>query len=189
MQNLDSKATQYWALGDTLIGYLIDGLVFCIDNKYFDYNNPKCSRDYQYYTFWSAASQWFAKKATGSAHVMLSGNYQTAILKSSTFYSIELPNIENVKKLTVLLLHAPNREKHETCSTGKSLGELKENLKSRDIEYDCNESSKDIFFYLCFKDSQSTECSKFFTSVSSGLTGSNFICIFLIIFGFIFLTK
>lgn len=147
-----------WSLEDTLIGFLIDRLVFCVDSQSFDYKNQNCKEKIEYTSFWNAASKWFAEKSRGTAYVMLNGDYKTAVYNKSTFYKIELPNMRNVQKLITLLVSTPGNVKYETCASGKSLEDMKEYLMTKKIEYECIDNSKEILFYMCFKNPLAKEC-------------------------------
>jgi hypothetical protein len=128
-----------------------------VDSQSFDYYNPHCKGTIEYKTFWNAASKWFAKKSKGSALVLLSGNYKTAVYNGSTFYKYELPYI-NINKLNVLLVSSPDSKRYETCATGSSLNELKEYLLTKNIQYECIDNSNELIFYMCFKHPSTQEC-------------------------------
>ena len=87
------------------------------------------------------------------------GSRQYAVSNTSTFFTQELPNLKNVTKLTVFLLHTSNFY-NETCSNGASLKTLEKILKNKNIEYECKDNG--IFYskFICSLSSKSAECSK-----------------------------
>ena len=152
-----------------MIGFLINDLVFCVDSQSFDYNNPNCKGTIEYKTFWNAASTWFAKKARGTALVLLNANFKTAVYNGSTFYKYELPYI-NIDRLKVLLISTPDVVRYETCVAGKSLISLQEYLLSKNIQYECIENSSEITFFMCFKYPKAKECQDILLNSSNFFT-------------------
>ncbi len=159
------------SLEDTFNGFLLDELVFCIGGGDFNYTDSNCNRDLQFFTFWNAASKKFAEKASGEILVVLNGSRtQGAVVNTSTFYTQELPNFKNVKRLKVLLLHSPSGYKVETCASGKSLENLKVILKEKKIDYECTDNPKEILFFMCFQDPMSKECQSVKFSLDTGVS-------------------
>jgi len=112
-------------------------------------------------TFWNAASKNFARKAKGFVNVVLNGSRSIgAISNRSTFVNYELTelNKDKITQVKVLLLHAPDQPKHETCKEPKSLLYLEKILKEKEIDYSCEDNPDNILLLLCFYDPFSKEC-------------------------------
>ena len=110
------------------------------------------------------------------------GSRTYAISNTSTFYTQELPNFKNVRKLSVLLLQTPGGKAVETCANGKTLKDLEANLKMRNISYTCEDNPKTILFLMCFQDPYSKQCQSVKISLNnSGILTFNKPLIFFII--------
>jgi hypothetical protein len=161
--NAISKAQHYWAIGDTLNGFLLDALTFCVSSNTneFIYDIACPQADCKFRNFWNAASRKFAQQASGNIFVVLNGTRTYgALSNTSTFYLHELPQITStsINKVSVLLLHNPDQPKYETCANGKSIKVLQQILADRNIDFECTDNPKSLVFYMCFEDPLSNEC-------------------------------
>lgn len=175
---------------------MFNELTFCSAAGQNYFSNVSCPRDCvtSNNPFWNAASINFARKASGSALVVLNGTRTVgALLNTSTFYRHELPQLSsnNVKMLKVLLLHDPDKPKYETCDKPVTLNTLKALLADKSIEYQCEDNPDNIIFLMCFQNPLSRECQAIKYSINSAssphsLVGSFFSlaysCLVFIIF-------
>ena len=169
---VDTKTRQYWSLEDTFSGNLLNELMFCPNKTLAGFNYDSCPADCvtRNSMFWNAASADFAKKASGYINVILNGTRTSgAIANYSTFFNYELPNFKSdrIKQVKVLLLHSPGQQKYETCSEPKSLVTLKNLLKQKNIDYECEDNPTDILLLMCFYDPFSKECQSVKYSLNS----------------------
>ncbi len=83
-----------------------------------------------------------------------------AISNRSTFVNYELTELtkEKISQVKVLLLHAPDQPKHETCKEPKSLVYLENILREKEIGYSCEDNPENILLLMCFYDPFSKEC-------------------------------
>lgn len=147
---------------DTLIGYILNELIFCsAHNESFFRNFCQSECVTRNNPFWNAASINFARKTSGHALVILNGTRNIgAFSNSSTFYKYELPELRSgyVQALNVLLVITPGQEIYETCSKPKTLTKLKEILDKKNILYLCEENSFNVLLIICYQNSFSREC-------------------------------
>ena len=159
---------------DTLAGFLLNNLRFCssLGKQDFDYSLCPVNCGIRNVTFWYAASADFARKASGYINIVLNGTRTNgAVSNTSTFFLYELPNLNStkVKSLKVLLLHAPDQVKYETCKNPKTLVDLQKALTDKNILYQCEDNPKSIQAFMCFQDSTTKECQSVNYALNIGL--------------------
>ncbi|KAK7480475.1 hypothetical protein BaRGS_00028292 [Batillaria attramentaria] len=126
---------RYVTLEDTLIGYLVDGLIWCGQGIEPGMNYTRCPSwtDCPLETsesFWASASKTFASSASGDVYVMLDGSQ-----RDKPAY----------------------RRDSETCTNG-SLELLQADVTSRGFEFICEDDPQAILHLLCADNPSDREC-------------------------------
>ncbi|XP_028290433.1 ADP-ribosyl cyclase/cyclic ADP-ribose hydrolase 1-like [Gouania willdenowi] len=129
-------------LEDTLLGFVLDDLIWCGKKGSSDTfttgcpNNNNCVNN-PVHSFWKRASAAFAEAACGAVPVMVSGSITTPFHPASIFASVEVKRFKApiVTNLTVVLV----TEKHNVARcTDPSLKDLRKEL-DKGIQYNCKE--------------------------------------------------
>ncbi|XP_071950147.1 ADP-ribosyl cyclase/cyclic ADP-ribose hydrolase-like [Antedon mediterranea] len=150
---------------DTLIGYLMNNLMFCGSTSS-GLNYAECpgwgSCNDPMSTFWDSASKSFASRANGNIAVLLSGsNADGAYRNYSVFARIEVPNLnpDSISNLRIIVSHdiGKTNPKHETCDDG-SLLTLKADLDKRELPYTCEEDTAQLTYVQCSSNVDAKEC-------------------------------
>lgn len=171
-----ADGSRYVTLEDTLIGYMVDGLVWCGQSIDPGINYTRCPSwddcpSEASEAFWAAASKTFAQSAQGRVTVMLDGSNanQPAYRTNSFFGKHELPNLNRqlVTQVDVLLTHPLDITPAENCSTG-SLVSLKQDVTSRSFAFTCEDDPDAILHLLCVDDSSDRACQFASKSLYSG---------------------
>lgn len=157
---------RYVTLEDTLIGYLVDGLVWCGQGSPPGMNYSRCPSwmDCPLETsesFWASASKTFASSAKGEVAVMLDGSRSDtpAYRRDSFFSKYELPFLDEkaVTRVLVFLTHPLNSPAYESCFNG-SLALLEQDVSSRGFEFQCEDDPAAILHLLCADNPSDREC-------------------------------
>lgn len=167
-----SNYFNYWPLDKTLSGYLFNNLRFCSDKNETDFIESSCPLDcgIRNVSYWNAVSAKYAKDARGVVTVVLNGTKTSgAIFRYSTFLNYELPVFESqsISTVKVILLHNPDRPKHETCKNPKSLKKLENILIEKKINYECEDNPLNIMALFCFQAPDSEECKALHQSLNN----------------------
>ncbi|KAK7090543.1 hypothetical protein V1264_010324 [Littorina saxatilis] len=157
---------RFVTLEDTLIGYLVDGLVWCGQGSPPGQNYSRCpswndcpleSSE----SFWAAASKAFAESARGRVTVMTDGSRadRPAYRRDSFFGKYELPFLNKalVTSVDVILTHPLDQPAVETCENG-SLVQLMQDVTARGFNFNCEDDPQAILHLLCADDPVIREC-------------------------------
>jgi len=110
--------------------------------------------------FWVLASEMFSRSAKGIAYILINGtraNNEPAYKKDSYFRSVEMPVMDNVTKLIVLIARNIGKTPRESCGTG-SLVELENDARKKNMEFECIQEPKLVLRILCLKYPSAEEC-------------------------------
>ncbi|XP_078535106.1 ADP-ribosyl cyclase/cyclic ADP-ribose hydrolase 1-like [Lissotriton helveticus] len=129
---------------DTLLGYIVNGLLWCGKSYASEFNYQSCPSRYDcennpISVFWKLASEHFAKQACGVIHVMLNGSSTTgAIQPNSIFRTIEVPNLDplRVKEVKIWVMDNIEGPDRDSCGSPRLL-ELESTLKKWNIHSSC----------------------------------------------------
>ncbi|XP_060920897.1 ADP-ribosyl cyclase/cyclic ADP-ribose hydrolase 1-like [Labrus mixtus] len=137
---LVEKGKCYVPIGHTLLGYVLNGLIWCGKK-----NSPETFTDdtcvatdiNPYISFWTMASIRYAQHTCKEVKVLLNGDVKDPYDTKSFLAESEVPYLEHprVTKLDVILAV----QKKGTQCNDESLKNLKNELKQKGIGYDCNE--------------------------------------------------
>lgn len=171
-QKYSDGGKRYTTLEDTMIGYLLNGLSFCGGEAGSNSSLSCPSRDADKCpntasgAFWTAASLNFAKKASGHVYVLLNATKDPVFKSSSYFWSNEVPTLRAgfVERLSAILINDSPSTKRDPCANDEMLQQLKSNLTTRNINFDCVENPRDLVNLYCVDNPTSEVCG------SSGLT-------------------
>nr|CAH8833027.1 unnamed protein product [Trichobilharzia regenti] len=153
-----------YTLERTFAGFILDDMNWC---------NTSLTGDMHYGTicgcnsksrvigaFWDAASEAYAKSASGHVYVILNGSVERPFDENRTFSRVELPLLKypQVHNITVKLVHSlTNTEYYHTCKSFNIL-ELARKVMSQNIGFECIEDPADIKHYLCIKGHDRNAC-------------------------------
>ncbi|XP_050417319.1 ADP-ribosyl cyclase/cyclic ADP-ribose hydrolase [Patella vulgata] len=153
---------RYVTLEDTLVGYLANQLSWCGSSS--DGANmtrcpswADCPLEASE-SFWASASKQFASSAIGDVYLMLDGSRDKPAYSPNSFFGkYELPNLQEVDTVVILVTHNVTEPPKETCTTG-SLLELQEDIRSRGLIYNCIDDLDAVRHLLCADDPEAREC-------------------------------
>ncbi|XP_064615556.1 ADP-ribosyl cyclase/cyclic ADP-ribose hydrolase-like [Liolophura sinensis] len=155
VHELTYRGKRYFALEDTLYGYTLNQLNWCWSGEAGDFNYTLCPNrnvcpSGPKTTYWEAASREFAKVASGTVQVMINGSRFPPYNRTGFFGRVELPamNTSKVDRIRILLAHDLKLHVVEDCN-GKSITELKADIKARGMEVECTDDPKWVRFYMC----------------------------------------
>ncbi|XP_046341537.2 ADP-ribosyl cyclase/cyclic ADP-ribose hydrolase-like [Haliotis rufescens] len=156
---------RYVTLEDTLIGYLANSIVWCGSAS--DPSGMNSSRCPSWTdcpleaseSFWAAASATFAKSAKGKVTLVLDGSRdgKPAYSRQSFFAKHELPNLDETVEVVILVTHTLGGPVRETCTNG-SIVDLTDDIKSRNLVFECLDDPPAIVHLLCADDPEAREC-------------------------------
>ncbi|XP_012941292.1 ADP-ribosyl cyclase/cyclic ADP-ribose hydrolase [Aplysia californica] len=155
----------YVTLEDTIIGYLVNSLVWCGQLTKPGVNYTACPEWSDCpleasESFWAGASATFAKQAKGKVTLMVDGSNpdKPAYRRSSFFGKHELPSMSDaVNEVHVLVTHTLDKPKIEFCGSG-SLVDLEEDVTKRGFSYECEDDPVAVMHLLCANEPSSREC-------------------------------
>ncbi|CAJ1082626.1 ADP-ribosyl cyclase/cyclic ADP-ribose hydrolase 1-like isoform X1 [Xyrichtys novacula] len=134
------KTGSYFTLEDTLLGHVLDGLIWCGKEGSKETFTEHCTDTMPnpYISFWIMASVKVAQYACGHVTVMLDGEREQPYYDKSVFATHEVPNLQSpeVKNLVVILVVG---QKDDTKCNKESLKNLSNILKGKKIGYACKE--------------------------------------------------
>eukprot|EP00118_Oscarella_pearsei_P025541 m.308348 g.308348 ORF g.308348 m.308348 type:complete len:297 (+) comp43815_c0_seq1:109-999(+) len=145
--------------GQTMTSYLVQGLNWCgsltdpsgMNYSFCRWYDSETCPDQATGSFWSGASERFAKQATGPVGLLLNGTRDRPAYDDSSFFALyEMPNLDPTKAGPVRIMVAQDLGKTptETCNSG-SLLDLKEDLKERGLSYTCKDNPSSVKHFLC----------------------------------------
>ncbi|ESO89787.1 hypothetical protein LOTGIDRAFT_218611 [Lottia gigantea] len=154
---------RFVTLEDTMIGFLANSLIWCGSGST-GANFTRCpswtdcpleSSE----SFWASASREFASSVNGDVYLMLDGSRKDkpAYSKDSFFSKYELPALENVNKIVIIVKHNLDGPIKETCSNG-SIIDLQEDILNRGFVFNCLDDPAAIIHLLCADDPEAREC-------------------------------
>lgn len=151
------EGERYVTLEDTMIGYVVDGLVWCGQETTPGMNYSRCPSwsdcpSEASEAFWALASSTFASSTSGTVTVMLDGSRSDtpAYRRDSFFGKYELPAMKkgNVHGVRVFLTHPLDGPVMETCNNG-SLPLLQQDVEARGFSFLCVDDPQAILHLLC----------------------------------------
>jgi len=175
-----SLRSRYYAIGDTLAGYIVNNLHWCgkPEGQGIEYDNcPNWNAcdDGAERAFWNTASVHFASEGRGQVYLMLNASRDEAFRKDSTFGSYELPYLNSslVKNLHLFLVKPVrnNGSFSETCDKG-SVVSLRHLIEERGITFKCTENPYDVVHLLCAQEYASVRCQKISQELGLALNSS-----------------
>lgn len=194
-----NSGQRYFALSDTLPGYIGNGPQWCSDpNEPMGMSPPgtvcpswgilpDCPQSAQR-AFWIAASKNFGRRASGEIFILLNATFDPIFANDSYNALYELPYLQEkiVTRTTVLLINEKPTKGRTKCDD-PSLDTIVFKLKERDIEYVCIENRRDVVEAFCFDYPTSEMCKILDEKISSSssslapVSTSSVICFFIFI--------
>ncbi|KAM9237271.1 ADP-ribosyl cyclase/cyclic ADP-ribose hydrolase 1 [Dugong dugon] len=125
---------ELFTLGDTLLGYMADGLVWCGSSGNSEMNYESCPSRTENCSnspvsvFWKTVSKKFAEAACGVVHVMLNGSISRAFVQNS-----------------------------DSCS-GSSINDLRSIMRKKKIPFTCQDDYKPVRYIQCVSHPEHSSC-------------------------------
>ncbi|OWF44433.1 ADP-ribosyl cyclase/cyclic ADP-ribose hydrolase-like [Mizuhopecten yessoensis] len=157
---------RFITLEDTLLGYIMNGLVWCGQTAPPGINYHSCPSFNgcpvaANTAFWGKASSQFASRARGTVTVLLDGSNpaKPAYRTDSYFARFELPSLspEEVQMVNIYVVHAVNQPYRETCNNG-TLPAMQRAVKEHGLKYTCQDNPQAILHLLCVDSPGSLMC-------------------------------
>ncbi|XP_068438438.1 ADP-ribosyl cyclase/cyclic ADP-ribose hydrolase 1-like [Clinocottus analis] len=166
MESYAAIGRDFWTLGDTLVGSMFNGLVWCGRADASGFNFRSCPtwaeiKHHPVYSLWGKASQNFAEMARGNVTVLLNGSIRKAFNKESMFGSFELDGLDPCRVESVNIKVVTNLDGPfiESCNQG-SVVDLIQILRSRGFHWTCTDNDETLMLLQCIQDPEQTSCQK-----------------------------
>ncbi|XP_072180443.1 ADP-ribosyl cyclase/cyclic ADP-ribose hydrolase-like [Diadema setosum] len=163
-----NEGKRSWTLEYSLVGYLINNLIFCGQEDPPGIRFDSCPTIEECgfakgsaNAFWAMASTYFGKQAKGQVRVFLNSNREGGAfqINESYFAQYELVNMPAAEVDTVNIYLVTDLEKQfgDNCSS-PSIESFRDILNSRRLNYQCFDQPRDVLHLLCVDGNGSSDC-------------------------------
>ncbi|XP_052280600.1 ADP-ribosyl cyclase/cyclic ADP-ribose hydrolase 2-like isoform X1 [Dreissena polymorpha] len=172
----------YFQVGDTLMGYIPDGLQWCgsLNESDITPGGSKCPSSWEASSHcpqgasracWVAISKYFAQHVSGEIYVMLNTSVTPIYAIDTYLAEYEIPYLRSgvVTKATALLLNDSPEPGKSQCSDG-SLSVLEGQLRQKNISYMCVENRRDVATIYCLDNPTAKLCDSLAHATNSAPT-------------------